>query len=158
MGTRQEFDRLGGKQEEPALKFPRASAIDVARELVKRLEPHCLRLVVAGSLRRGKSQVGDVELVYVPRPGPRDLLGIEHPESFILEAEFRVLLRDGTLAERRTAKGSAVWGPKNKLAVHGRTGIPVDLFATTEENWWNYLVCRPRSDKRTMPVAQTRHI
>lgn len=31
---------------------------------------------------------------------------------------------------------------KNKLLRHVESGIPVDLFATTEASWWNYLVCR----------------
>jgi hypothetical protein len=31
---------------------------------------------------------------------------------------------------------------KASLRIANRTGIPVDLFAATEDNWWNYLVCR----------------
>ena len=48
-------------------RFPRAAAIAVARELCEALKPHCERLIVAGSLRRMKQQVGDVEIVYIPK-------------------------------------------------------------------------------------------
>ena len=49
--------------------FPRAVAIQVARELCEALKPHCERLIVAGSLRRGKQEVGDVEILYIPKRG-----------------------------------------------------------------------------------------
>lgn len=48
-------------------RFPRALALDVARELVAALKPVCDRLVIAGSLRRRKTEVGDVEVLYIPR-------------------------------------------------------------------------------------------
>ncbi len=38
--------------------------------------------------------------------------------------------------------GRTTWGPKNKLAIHCETGIAVDFFATTIENWWVSLVIR----------------
>jgi hypothetical protein len=40
------------------------------------------------------------------------------------------------------AKGLKQHGPQNNLMRHVATGLPADLFATTEANWWNYLVCR----------------
>lgn len=61
------------------IKFPRAVAMDVARELTRAVQPLCDRLIFAGSLRRGKAEVGDIELVHIPkidsRPDPGDLLG-----------------------------------------------------------------------------------
>lgn len=59
-------------------KFPRTQALAVAEELVAALRPACERLEIAGSLRRGKAEVGDVEILFVPRveerPDPEDLL------------------------------------------------------------------------------------
>lgn len=46
-----------------------------------------------------------------------------------------------------------MWGEKNKLAVHVRTGIPVDFFAATEANWWNYLVCRTGGEQNNIAIA-----
>jgi len=128
------------------LRFPRALACGVARVLVRALGPHCERLIVAGSLRRKKAEVGDVEIVYVPRtestPNPAALFGdemitINHADGAIAE-----LLRIGFLEKRRNVLGSEMWGAQNKLALAALSRVPVDLFATTAANWWNYVVCR----------------
>jgi DNA polymerase/3'-5' exonuclease PolX len=48
----------------------------------------------------------------------------------------------GILSRRLNSKGAETFGPLNKLMRHVASGIPVDLFAATPENWFNYLVCR----------------
>ena len=54
-------------------------AKEIAEGLVEEMRPHCERVEVAGSIRRGKAQVKDLEIVAVPRwteiPDPYDLLG-----------------------------------------------------------------------------------
>jgi DNA polymerase/3'-5' exonuclease PolX len=45
------------------------TAREIAGELVRQLEPGCERIGVAGSIRRGKAQVKDIELVASPRLG-----------------------------------------------------------------------------------------
>ncbi len=56
-----------------------AQARLVAAGLVEAMRPFCERVEVAGSIRRGKSDVKDVEIVAVPRwearPDPTDLFG-----------------------------------------------------------------------------------
>jgi len=47
-------------------KWPRFEAMNIALELVTKLTPYCARIEIAGSLRRGKSEVGDVEILFVP--------------------------------------------------------------------------------------------
>ncbi len=46
-----------------------------------------------------------------------------------------------------------MWGEKNKLAVHVASGVPVDLFAATEANWFNYLVCRTGPGESNIAIA-----
>lgn len=125
----------------PRPRWPRAAALDVARELCKRLKPVCERLVVAGSLRRKKSEVGDVEIIYIPRMEERQADLISTEMVSLADEEIDRMLADGTLAKRPSATGGTAWGAKNKLALH-RSGMPVDLFRTNELSWWNYLVCR----------------
>jgi len=134
-------------------RYARAEAEAVAIALRGLLESACERLAIAGSLRRGKPEVGDVELVYVPRVAERvtDLLGGTRRVD-LAAVEVDRLLAAGLLRKRRNAAGHEAWGAKNKLAVHVPTGIPVDLFATCEESWWNYLVCR------TGPAALNKRI
>ena len=38
----------------------------IASEVVKRLSPYCQRIEVAGSVRRKKAQVNDIDLVLIP--------------------------------------------------------------------------------------------
>jgi len=40
------------------------------------------------------------------------------------------------------------------LAVHVGSGIPVDFFTATEENWFNYLVCRTGSAENNIEIAK----
>jgi len=49
------------------VKYPRMAALSVAKELCDLLKPVTQRLIVAGSLRRRKEQVGDVEIVFIPK-------------------------------------------------------------------------------------------
>ena len=142
-------------------KFPRAAALAVAKELCDALKPVTARLIVAGSLRRRKAEVGDVEILFVPT------LEASRPKQFALldwagdpmvmincaEVVLSGLLARGVLAKRKNVNGSAMWGEKNKLAVHVASGIPVDLFAATEDNWFNYLVCRTGPGESNIAIA-----
>ena len=51
-------------------RIPLAMADSMAAELVAMLEPHCEpgRIVVAGSIRRRRPTIGDIEVVCIPRP------------------------------------------------------------------------------------------
>lgn len=134
-------------------KWPRDVALNVARELVRFIRDFCEpdRLKVCGSLRRMKSEVGDVELVFVPRmrcvePERRDLFGAvesaavwEPGTGLALDA----LVAEGVISPRLKRDGSRnSWGRWNRFAVHVETGVPVDFFGCVEASWWNTVVCR----------------
>jgi DNA polymerase/3'-5' exonuclease PolX len=131
-------------------KFPRAVAMQVARQITTLAERICLpgRLMVAGSLRRGCAEVGDLEIVYISQTDRRkvltgDLFAPERWEEYaLMDACLDTLLRQGVIAKRLNAKGSTMWGPSNKFAVHCATGLPVDFFTTEDDGWWSYVVCR----------------
>lgn len=48
-------------------KRPHAQVMTVAAALVDRLSPACIRIEIAGSLRRQCAEVGDIEIVAIPR-------------------------------------------------------------------------------------------
>jgi DNA polymerase/3'-5' exonuclease PolX len=129
-------------------KHPRAAALAVARELCRVFDGVSERLIVAGSLRRQKEMVGDVEILFIPkeeqREDPADLFGRKIPVDLANE-KIEWLVKLGTLAKRPNKAGGFTWGPENKLAVHVASGIGVDLFAARPANWWNLLVCRTGS-------------
>jgi DNA polymerase (family X) len=127
-------------------RYPRAEAIAVAKVVCDALKPVCEpdRLIVAGSLRRRKETVKDVEILYVGRTqqeaDPNDMFA--QVTVNLADRVIEQLVADGVLARRLNVMGREAWGPKNKLAVHVASGISVDLFSATMENWFNYLVCR----------------
>jgi DNA polymerase/3'-5' exonuclease PolX len=139
-------------------KYPRNAAIAVARELAEVLTPFCEpdRIKVAGSLRRMKQEVGDVEILYIPRkevrPVPGDMFASR--EVDLVDLAVRDLMASGVLEIREGENGAKSYGPKNKFLRHVRTGIPVDLFATIETSWWNYLVCRTGPKESNMAIAE----
>jgi DNA polymerase (family 10) len=138
------------------VKFPRKAALAVARELCVALKPACRqdRLIVAGSLRRRKEEVGDVEIVYVADHGiitpPGELLprAGNLADAVIADLEHR-----GLITRRLSKVGNEAFGPKNKLMVHVASGIPVDLFAIKESSWWNYVVCRTGPGEHNIAIA-----
>lgn len=143
-------------------RYPTAAAIAAARPIVNALRPASDRIIVAGSLRRRKQEVGDIEILYIPKieqdqPVPGDLFA--RKTLNLADEAIAVMEKSGLLARRKTVNGTETFGPKNKLMLHVESGIPVDLFSATAENWWNYLVCRTgpaESNTRIATLAQQR--
>lgn len=123
----------------------------VWEELRQRLSPHATRLAYAGSLRRRKISVGDIEILFVPTIGA-NLLDLFAASN--IDAELEAMLAEGIIKKRPNIKGSEAWGPMNKLGIHVATGLPVDFFTTTEASWYGYLVCRTGGKLNNIAVAQ----
>lgn len=104
-------------------KTPYAEALASAERLADVLRPSCERLLIAGSLRRKKPEVGDIEIVVIPRTEPvTDMFGEISGETSLLDAVL------GVMGVERTKDG-----PKYKqFAYEGRQ---VDLFICSPETW-----------------------
>jgi len=116
----------------------------IAEELKKLLEPACERIEVAGSIRRQKPFVRDVELLCIPKY----VVGVDQ-----LDREIGALFVKGVLDYRRNKRGSTVYGGKNKLLLHKPSGIGVDVFSTTEECWPVALVVRTGGERTNKEIA-----
>lgn len=128
-------------------RMPLGIAQTLAEELAALLAPACERIEIAGSIRREKADVGDIEIVFVPRVGTAtDLFGATVETRWsALDKLCGKLLGDGRLSYRLNEKGARAWGPQNKLAwFHSTSGgvMAADLFATTREQWGVYFVVR----------------
>ena len=124
-------------------RYPLALAEVTGQTLVDLLAPACQRIEVAGSIRRGRQDVGDIELLCVPRfEVRRDLFGQPVERVSLLDRRCRELVRSGHLDYRPNKAGALTFGPMNKLMLHPGTGIPVDLFTATAENWGMFLFVR----------------
>ena len=129
----------------------------VARHICLVLADHCMRLEMAGSLRRGKDKVGDIEIVYVPDFEPQPLGLFETEMVNKTDAILDRLITEGIIEKRANVKGSSTWGDQNKLARHTASGIPIDFFSTREQCWFNYLVCRTGGARSNMAIASAAH-
>lgn len=128
---------------------PLAEALIHAHELARRMAPACERLEIAGSIRRAAPEVGDIELVVIPRwreveaPGPRPLFGppaLERRNDLV--ALLRDLIGEGALTALKMSTSDEVVVPAADLRddakamkFRHRSGMQVDLFICTPETW-----------------------
>lgn len=136
-------------------RFPRHTALTAANEICEILRPVCERVIVAGSLRRGKQWVGDVEILFVGKQVTQPKPGDMFAEETVSLAQIAIakMLDDGLITKRPNKLDGFTWGDANKLAVHVPTRVPLDLFQTTEASWFNYLVCRTGSAAHNVTIA-----
>lgn len=143
------------------IRYPRALALEVAREMCAAIKPICDRLDVAGSLRRMKQEVGDVEIVYIPQFESRPVDMFRRENFDLVTEKLHELMAQGIITKRPGKDGVCTWGDMNKFAIHTRTGVPIDFFRTSDEKWFNYLVCRTGSaetNKRIATAAQAKRL
>lgn len=121
------------------VRLPLAEARVLAEELLALLKPACARIEIAGSIRRGSPDVGDIELVCIPlvsryEQSAGDLFGSTITYSVDLLAQrCDELVRDGVLSHRLNVNGQQAWGDDNKLAVY--KGFAADIFTAMPETW-----------------------
>jgi len=137
-------------------RWPLWQALDVARQLVDALTPSCDRIAIAGSVRRTIATVDDIELLAIPKyidePAliqttlwpivNNDKKWADAGRVNLLEETLDGLSDQGNLTMRPNKKGHYTNGPLNKLLIHTTTGIPIDLFTTSAENWGMALFVR----------------
>ena len=130
-------------------RIPLAEAQALADELVDLLAPSCHALAVAGSVRRERETIGDLELVARPvmRTTQAGLFGAGPRASDLWAAVDELVRMPGNGLQRHpdivTAAGrprSAPWGERyRKLLWLGR---PVDLFTADGDSWGAQLLIR----------------
>lgn len=138
-------------------KFPQAEALAVAKELCAQLAPHCERIEIAGSIRRRKPMVSDIEVLFIPKQAERKIDLFLSGFEDLADLWLTDALRRGILAARPNKKGVATWGAQNKYATHMATGIPVDFFATDAAGWARSIVIRTGPKEFNIRLIQSAH-
>jgi DNA polymerase/3'-5' exonuclease PolX len=139
----------------PATKVrrPLAQILPIAERLRESLEHVCERIAIAGSVRRKKPEVGDVEIVAVSkivtmtRAETADIFGnAQH-----MEEPFDLLwarLDDWCPKECRLK-----WGKKYRQFMF--EGVQIDLFTSVPDGWGWALLVRTGSAEFSHSVAAT---
>ncbi len=110
-----------------------AHARMIAGLMVNILTPHCQRIEIAGSIRRNQADVGDIEIVAIPKTvTSKNVLG-EDVSVRDTETPGRALM----LAGARYLMGKDKY---QKYLLEG--GTQLDLFLTTPECWGVILALR----------------
>jgi hypothetical protein len=91
-------------------RWPADFARRIGDELVEALTPRCEQVSIAGSLRRGKTEVSDIEIPYVPRIGLVHSPGELFTKSGSLPDELiERWLTKGVLTKRANKNGIPTW-------------------------------------------------
>lgn len=134
-------------------RFKRESALSRAQVLLELLRPACEQIEIAGSLRRGKETVGDIEIVAQSRyeerviPGQLDLFGggmaATVEQVSLLDKRLEELIASGDLLrDRPHSPNKGRWGEKQKtlwtkIVTDGLVYyLQVDLFVITPPAQW----------------------
>ena len=141
--------------------FPRSFALSVASEFLEELAPVCRRIEIAGSIRREKPEVNNVDIAAVPRvvqllnPGgdagiiDQDLLGAKL--AYLHACGWFTVHSNGPRVKRLSVHSN---GPRVKrFSVHSdgprverfigldeRGALPITIRITDEESWWTSLL------------------
>lgn len=104
-------------------KKPYQEVIQIAEYLVSALSPYCERIEVAGSLRRKRQSIGDIEIVALPTRAT-NLFGEIEPG---LPTKLDVFLRD---------KGVKLLKDGALYKAFSYRGLKVDLFLPASADHW----------------------
>lgn len=115
-----------------------AEAERLAEDLVRQMAPYCARIQVAGSIRRRKGLVGDIEILCIPRwehrPDPSDLFGADRRVN-TLHTDW------GERCGMQWLKGFKPEGKYWRGLLKDQCQV-VDVFLVTPESWGLQLVIR----------------
>lgn len=110
-------------------------ALKVTEALVDHLRPACARIEIAGSIRRLKPEVKDIEIICIPDLAPvkRPMLEFGKPVPRLFETQLDQLLdtmaTDGAILRLKD-------GPRFKKLNLKYAGIVVDLFLNIAPSEW----------------------
>lgn len=124
--------------------IPYAEAKKIADKLIVLLQPHCHRIEIAGSIRRKKQIVGDIEIVAIPKPYETGLF--ENGIALVVNEWEKVKgeLDYGVCKYTQRILPEAITGNVD--------GFKLDLFFAEEGNWGSIFAIRTGSSEYSHKV------
>lgn len=134
--------RVGGAMASEKLPLPYDEALELARGIVSRLAPACERIQIAGSVRRRKSTVGDIELLVIPLVGAvQSGSNLFTEQGCLLHRELDQRVNDGKLEVVQGHSGDAK-ARRYKLLFTDPPGVGLDIFTARPGGWGYQLAIR----------------
>ena len=103
-------------------------AKDIANNFISEIKEFCERIEIVGSIRRKKPEVRDIDIVLIPK------------------------LRGHLIQKIRRISNVEIQG--KKLMRTEYSGVQVDIYFATEENWGILLLVRTGSKKHNIKLCQ----
>jgi len=135
-------------------RFSLGQGRGIGEGMMEALVAVCERIEIVGSVRRDRPFVHDVDLLLIPRM-------IEGERTDLAEAPGMVSLVDARLDElvavgrlRLESRGAGAAGWKIRRYTHVKSGVPVDLYATTPALWPVQMVIRTGSAEHNVYLCQ----
>lgn len=126
-------------------RLPLAKAAALAAKIVEVLAPACDQIEIAGSIRRGLSTVGDLDIVALPKPGHEEALA----HLFRTCAHAGGILQDGGISKRCLLRKSGV-----PLDLWIAKPAKRDLIAPIPCNWGAMLLTYTGSMHHNIKIAE----
>jgi DNA polymerase/3'-5' exonuclease PolX len=142
--------------------LPLATAERYAAKILDWLAPHCLRIEVAGSVRRRCRLVNDIDVVCIPKPLPKplDLFGAEEAEpGNAVTAALAVLVKENIACWLRSTTGderiqNRMVNPRNSNFLLHLDKCNLDVFLADAESWATRLLVRTGSKEHNIWIAE----
>lgn len=101
-----------------SMLYPVENVKPLAEKIIEQLSPHCERIMVCGSIRRGKAYCHDIDMVCIPKTFTWSYI----PDKVLIQGLGGVKNRDGDVVKQYTV-------PWNNMK------IPVDLIQSSPIKW-----------------------
>ena len=117
-------------------RIPLDEALGAARALAYLIKDACVRVEIAGSIRRKKPTIGDIDLVVEPFVADVfDMFGEASGETANLTDErLQELVAAGKVGTRLDRNGRPTWGEQLKRATYH--GLNVDIQSVLDVDTW----------------------
>jgi len=123
-----------------------------AAEIIADLSPYCERIEPAGSIRRKKAEISDIEIVVIPKTETHEEpIDMFYSKTVTTDLLDKYIKSNPNYTKRLNIDGHEAYGDLNKLLCYKDT--PLDVFSAKPKNWVMVMFIRTGSWKNNIRVA-----